>query len=393
MKKTKFYSALCIAAMVLLAAVGLCGCSASASETTTTDLAVVTLNGSNMPVVSEDLLSDLVESAASVDGNQVSVVVADGTPHLVGDTIRYAERSSKNEAHWKKELSTRCAQTTRLITEARASSAETDLIRGIDLAARQLKAGSGQYKTIMAIIHSGLNTTDPLPMQNYDLTETDTDSLVQQLSEQGYISDLNGVIVHWFYITDVAGSQPELSATQKTAVKQFWDKYLRACGAQEVVFHTDVPVETAAEGAPYVSVVETKKDSVVISPVSLDSNAVAFQPDSFELVDATQAEKQLRALAETMKASGSIYILAGSTADTDYSTLSSSQSFGLGRAKTIASTLEKLGVSASQLECVGIGTASTSVRSSSDEQANRTVWLVDANTQLAEEFLTLGCVD
>lgn len=74
-------------------------------------------------------------------------------------------------------------------------------------------------------------------------------------------------------------------------------------------------------------------------------------------------------------------------------TLEYSKVFSLSRAVTVKSLLCDLGTPSQQLLCIGLGNAPTSVRSSTDQTANRTVWLVPAEAPLAEELTSVGIVD
>lgn len=397
--KKKIYSMVMCMVMVILS-VSAVGCGRKEQGREPVALAIVTLNGANMPSVSTDDIDGYVREAASADGSQVSVVIADGDTHLAGDTIRFGERVSKNQPHWKKELEERCGEVyTALSTEA--SSEQTDLISGIDTAARQLHA-SGLRQQVLVIIHSGITTTAPFPMQDYNLERIDVASAVEELDAMGAISDLSQVqAVEWFYFCDTAGDQQSLNSVQERTLRQFWSLYLRQSGFEgEVQFHTDVPANGEVEGAPEVAVVETEEQNVTPArlpeeegAVSLDNTIVSFMPDSYEVTDEEEAKRCLSEIAAGLCADpGRAVVLAGSTADTPGSTARSSCAFGMKRAQKIKELLVSMGVDPRQVQVVGIGNIQTSVRSDSDEE-NRTVWLTDAGSALAQEFRAAGVMN
>ena len=107
--------------------------------------------------------------------------------------------------------------------------------------------------------------------------------------------------------------------------------------------------------------------------------------------DPAAAAEYLAPYAEAIQQDAdSRYVVAGSTADTAGSTAESSTRFGLERARSVCEVLTRdLEVSEDLLVPLGVGNLPTSVRSA-DDQANRTVWLVAADTDLGRELLDVG---
>lgn len=376
--KKKFFPLLALMAALLLA-----GCEEKAA--TATDLVVVTLNGSNMPILDANLTREYVTDTASTPGSTISLIIADGAPSLAGDVIQYGERESKNAIHWEKELFDRCAEAEALLTANFSHEAETDLLRALNLAARQLASGSGEDKRLV-VFHSGVNTCAPLPMQDIELTTLGVVT-VDELAAQGYLPDLVGCIVDWYFLGDVLGAQDTLEESQIQALRTFWETYLEQAGAT-VSFHSDLPSTGEAEGAPLVSTVSVQ--AVSLEPVVLDSSILKFIPDSDQVADEQAALLQLSELAETLKSTHASYILAGLTADVVQTTLEDSQALGLARAMRAQSLLEQLGVPSEQLFSVGVGKAEVEVRDKTDQSRNRSVWLVPLDSELGAEFLAVG---
>ncbi len=380
-----------IAAVLLLLSSVLLLAGCEKETVAATDLVIITLNGQNMPASAPDRTEDLILDTASVDGSSVSILCADGDPWLCGAPIEFGERRSKNEYHWQKELSERCEQVAQSLEESRAKAKETDLIGAIQLGARQLQAGTSEKKE-MVIFHSGINTCLPFEMQNYALGALDVDDIINQLREQNYLSSLNGVDIHWYFLGDVDGEQPALAADQIEMLRLFWDSYLEESGASSVTFHSDLPATSEVEDAPEVSTIEvTAAKPEPVEPVSLDSDIIFFEPDSTEIANKEAARQQLTQIVEAIKrVPETKYVLAGSTADVDGVTMEYAQNFGLERANSVRDLLCEMGVPADQLECIGLGQAKTTVRDHIDQSANRTVWLVPSEDPLADEFRSLG---
>ena len=269
-------------------------------------------------------------------------------------------------------------------------------ICAVRLSGRQLQAGSNTKK-VLVIVHSGINTQQPIQMQNFDITTLNVDNTIQELADTGYLADLSGFEVHWFFLGDVSGEQPALSPEQVSALKSFWEAYLTASGASSITWESALPSTHAIQNAPEVPVVATKTSNVNLSqPISLDPEIIAFQPNCAQLADEKAAQQQLTKIAEAIIASGEHYLLAGSTADVDHEDnpqKMSNQEFGLLRAQAVSDLLCELGVERAQLTCVGLGDTPTSVRSKEDDQANRTVWLVALKSTLGNEFMTVGLAE
>lgn len=379
-----------VAAILFLLASLLTLTSCTESGASTTSLAIVTLNGRNAPACDPSTMSEYITAAASTDGSSVSLIIADGKPYL-SETISFDHRESKNDYHWNLELTERCAQVEKMILEFSPKEEETDVIEAIRLASRQLQSEDSN-PSILVIAHSGINTTSPFPMQNCDLSALDADAMIAQLEEAGYLADLDGFDVHWYFLGDVDGEQDPLESAQVEALRSFWSSYLEKSGAASVTFHSDLPTTGEIEAAPEVSTIEVEPVELdLTSPISLDSEIVHFLPDSAQLSDEASTIQQLTPIAEALKASPNTqYILAGSTADVDGVTLEHAKAFSLSRAVTVKSLLCDLGVPSQQLICIGLGDAPTSVRSSTDQTANRTVWLIPVDTPLSQELMSAG---
>lgn len=387
MEIKKILVVLLISAISLLS---LCGCSAE-QPVEPMNVAVVTLNGQNMPKYDQAAMDSLIDQAVSSDSNStVSLIIADGEPHLAGETICFSTKQAKNGPHWDEEKETRHKQIDALLTQYQASTPGTDLLNAIRLAGRQLQSGQNPHK-LLAIMHCGLNTASPLMMQNTDITSLG-ENTVQQLKDAGYLADLSGCEVQWFFFGDTDGDQPVLNPAQTASLQTFWESYLTACGAASVTFESTLPSTGQIAEAPPVPVVAAATTNIdLTTPISLDPEIVSFQPNSAQLSDKEAAQQQLADIVKTMCASNGQFLLAGSTASTQESPQRmSNQQFGLLRAQAVRELLCDMGVDSANLVCIGLGDTNTSIRSTTDDQANRTVWLVPMEDPLAAEFQLVG---
>lgn len=393
MFKSKFVPRIVSVMAAAMLALSLSSCDGTdlpdAAADPATDLVVVTLNGSNMPACSIDDLSDLAQSAIK-DHGSAAVIIADGEPSLE-QSATFGESQANNDHFRTRELTCRMQAIADLLT-CSATEQETDVIRSFILAGRHFSSSCGENNNhVLAVFHSGLTTVAPLEFQNLDLSSLEVEGIIQQLDEMGFIPDLSSAEVHWYALCDVDGDQKELFPLQKNKVQDFWEAYFTAAGCREVTFHTDIPLGGELSDAPSVSVVQPESLRSVIpddEPISL---SIGFVKDSCEFADMESALETLKVLSEAINASPEgTYLLAGSTADVDTVTLEKSQRFGLQRAEAVRDTLVSFGVPTERLVCCGVGEAATSLRDSIDQQANRTVWLVNMDSPVAAELYDVG---
>ena len=154
----KVYLLLCAAFLCLV----LSGCTGRVAST---DLAIVTLNGQNMPALQgdEDAVRSYIEAACAADtGSTVSVIIADGTPYQAG-FLSFNEKESKNGHFWAQEQAQRVESAVQLLTST-AATPETNPLDAIRLAARSLQSGTAEQK-VLVVAHSGISTTGALSMQ------------------------------------------------------------------------------------------------------------------------------------------------------------------------------------------------------------------------------------
>lgn len=386
-------------ALALVMMIGLLtGCSASAEEKpASTDLVVVALQGANMPAASAALLEPYLSEAVSADaGSSFTLILADGSPFQAGH-VKWDCKESLNEAHWKEEKEQRIAQCVEILNQT-ARTPETDLLGALNLASRALSDGSAENRELI-VVHIGIPTAGSFSFVGADLAtldESTVQTLAAQLQEEQALPDLTGVDVDWIYLGEGVEPQQSVSSQSYANLQLLWQTVLEDAGAETVTFKSTLPDTGAVEGAPAVTAVACSRQQVTLpdlsEPVALNPAAVGFEADSTTLSDPAAAAEYLAPYAEAIRQNedDSRYVVAGSTADTAGSTAESSTRFGLERARSVCEVLTRdLEVSEDLLVPLGVGNLPTSVRSA-DDQANRTVWLVAADTDLGRELLDVG---
>ena len=324
--------------------------------------------------------------AKAAYGGTICLVQADGDPAV--KTYTYDAIKASNKSMFQNNINSIQAH----FKELNADDPETDLVLSFQKAGRALNA-AGNAKKELVVAHSGLSTTGALPFQNFaDLEDqAQIPTVISALQDAGELADLSSVSVRWFYAGDTMGEQPKLSNNQVEFIKALWEAYINACGGT-VVFEDDLPGDyPTPEDAPDVTVVETGIKFTLPQPIALDeASGLGFKPDTTDFIDDEVATKQLTQLAVQLQQNGGDYLLAGSTAD-DGSALEKAQSFGLQRAQKVKAVLVAINP---ELECrlkaVGLGTAETSLRSAEDDQSNRVVWLVRADSDTGKELTAVA---
>lgn len=373
--KNKMFRVLSAAA-VSAALLTLTACAKTGSSSSK-EVALVFLNGENNPYVTAAGMEDVPELTSALDGGQITLVQADGDPaveNLKFDPVKKGNQQQHN-------LNRQNLQ--QALVNAGADDPETDLVQAFQQTAR-----TGIKEIVVA--HSGLSTAGAVCFQNLDLENTDEiPALIRELDEHGELAQLQGTQIHWFYAGDVQSPQNKLSAKQRDFVKVFWKAYLEACGAS-VSFPDDLPEEyETPTDAPAVTVVETGEAYTLPSVTAIDPQAVAFKSDSTELADEAAARAALSALAEQLAGTTDAYYVSGFTAD-DGSSLQATKEFGLARAKEVKKLLCEADPNLSgRLTAIGLGVEPVSLRSS-NENDNRVVYLIKADTDVGKELAAAG---
>lgn len=382
--KNHTFNAACIPMLLAALLVLLTGCGTTKEQPS--NVAVLAMNGANNPTLSVATIQEDLESTI-YNGGTISFCQADGDPSVFSLKLDAIKKS--DDYNYATALNT----IQNYVQNMAADDEETDLIAAFRLAGRSLMADD---EATLLVAHSGLSTSGVVQMQDLDFSDSASiPDLIEALRQQNQLVDLADVNVIWLYSGDVISPQQSLNENERAYLRSFWTQYLEACGAASVTFRDDLPGSSIVEDAPSVTVVPTGKVEPLQQPVRLDAaSGVGFVADSAtEVLDAEAFHKTLRQLTEQIRNSNCCYILAGSTSD-DGSSAAGQQRFGLARAEFVRQAIAQLDPDAAhQLVAVGLGNVETSVRSAVDGEANRTVWLVSENSDLAKEFLSVGLME
>ncbi|WP_183164630.1 OmpA family protein [Arthrobacter oryzae] len=283
----------------------------------------------------------------------VSIIPADGDPQaqaterLVLD-VRNGEKRQQSPENNIVRLSNS-------LGDVRASSGESDLLGALDAGGRA--SATAADKTLY-VYDSGVSTAGPLAMQNGLLgTGTDVSTIVESLRTAGNIPALNGVMVQWWALGQVAAPQSDPPVWARSKLKELWTAVVEA-GGGKVTFHDDAVLASPPAGSlPKVTPVEF--GNVQAKPVSLTipESQISFLPNAPDFVDAESAMKSLHQIAAILKdSSGQTLWVTGCTANPAGASASVMQDLSKRRAHTVADALTKAGLSAT-LKVQGLGPA------------------------------------
>ncbi|MGO4230180.1 OmpA family protein [Arthrobacter sp. YAF34] len=283
----------------------------------------------------------------------VSIIPADGDPQA--QATERLELDTRNGDKRQQSPENNIVRLSNTLGDVRASSSESDLLGALDAGGRA--SATAADKTLY-VYDSGVSTAGPLAMQNGLLgTGTDVSTIVKSLRTAGNIPSLNGVVVQWWALGQVAAPQSDLPVWARTKLKELWTAVVEA-GGGKVTFHDDAVLASPPTGnLPKVTPV--KFDNVQAKPVSLTipESQISFRPESADFADAESAKKSLQQIASILKdSSGETLWVTGCTANPSGGSASRMQDLSKRRAHTVADALAKAGISTT-LKVQGFGPA------------------------------------
>lgn len=232
-----------------------------------------------------------------------------------------------------------------LLSGASASTAGLDALGVADAAAR------GNGGAPIAVLSSGVSTAPPLDLRQWGWPER-PDSVVNFLREHDYLPQhLSGRDVHFFYLGDVAGSQPVLPSSARTVLETLYRAICTAAGATACVIWDDPPSAEPSVGRQPVPVVPVPEwaEPTRLPPTTAKCTTIydvptslLFTPDSAVL--AGEAMTALRPLAlRIVNARGRLVIklVRGHTSDAGPG---NGEALSQQRARRTAAALRELGV-------------------------------------------------
>lgn len=358
-----------LAVLAVAAALTACGIDQASDPTVTTGpcqvtdgpVAVAVASRANTPAA-EPLpagvvgVLDQVVRRVGQDGTgpEISLIAVDGAPFVVGGQA--FQPSSHNDSALAREREAYLTEIGRGVAEAKARTGEADILRGLDVAARQARAqGAGT----VVLVDSGLQTVAPLDFREPGLLQADPTELAEFLRTSGSLPDLSGLTVLLYGIGDTAAPQEPLGTAARSRLVEQWSAIVAAGGATCSYVDQTPRTGAAPSGSPAVSIVDIDPpvtlDMSGSQPIKLtDGGEVGFVTGKSDFRDPDGAAKVLRPLAGWLAADPARGLhLTGTTARSgtdDYQLDLSRQ-----RAERVRRTLADLGADPSRVVAVGVG--------------------------------------
>lgn len=318
---------------------------------------------STVPVLNLDPAAELIRKVCSISGSSIDIIVADGKPWKYASIMPEDIDLSLSRTMQDQILEERVQELTAIAVSAEAVNPESDLIKAIEMGARQMHSYQDGEKQLI-VCGSCINTVQPLPMQEMILSIMDIEAVIQNLMEESCIVDLSGINISLFYLGDTCGMQQTLPNQDKICLKNFWKEYLNAGHPESLTFYDDLPSEYIYEGLPEMSTVPvmesgsalkavTEEEMEAVEVVSFDEQSIAFLPGSAELSDPDAASEAISVVAEYMKKTNTNALLVGTTAR--WGNLSDSILLSYQRAVAIKSLFTERGVDQNNLTVIGTG--------------------------------------
>lgn len=329
-------------------------------------LSLVLGHHANFPVLPQTVYDDAVYEAFYSYG-QVSVVIADGSPHLAA---QYAnERPAKSIDHAKRQQLARSATDTVLpqLAALEAETGEIDTLGAIHVAVNALR-GSGLTEQTLVIADSGLSTAGLLDFTAENLLEADPDLVAEALQDRNALPDLRGISVWVLGLGQTCGSQIRPDAETQARLTALWTAVLQEGEPKSLtVDPTPLPGQAPAETLPFCTPVPLVTERLVLdtpegNPIGTDPirlSSIRFRSDESEFLDRTAALEALTPIGAYLAAHPETAVcLAGMTASAG----GTGETLSLARAQACRDLLLELGASETQILCLGLGRSDNFLR-------------------------------
>lgn len=355
----------------------------------------------NSPLV-QDTVYDTVRNYGFI-----GVVSADGKPEVVHAASYDIDAKYKSASRDKLDMDAR-SKTTNIIVSMQsvvANDPEVDYLAALRLAVRTLSSLEGYDSKQIIVLGTGLSTTGVLDFNN-NIISAEPEAVVSLLDEKSEIPDFSGITVYWQQMGDVAAPQKDLSSAQRMRLQEIYGGLVESGGGifvyNEIIANpvnttlelpavtpVEIPDDTPIYFDPVIfEETEDEEENVFEEPVILTEEQVTFIGDKADYLNPEEAMRTLQPIAEYLVQHPSISImLAGTTAgdkDSDYT-----MTLSRARAETVKSTLVGLGVDASRIIAIGLGSTNDPWHiwdagyDGPAASSNRKVVLLDASTETA----------
>lgn len=336
----------------------------------------------------------------------IGVVSVDGKPEVIHAASYDIDAKYKSATADKLDDDARI-KTTNIVASMQnvvANDPEVDYLEALRLAVRTLSSLNGYDSKSIIVLGTGLSTCGVLNFQN-NLLSADPSEIVKLLKEKSEIPDFSDLTVFWQHMGDVAEPQQSLTLAQRIKLQQIYRSIVEGGGGTfELNNFVAKPINTDNK-YPMVTPVELPEDTpIYFEPEELENaeddkafkvpqilSQVEFVARKSTYLHPDKAVEIIRPIAEYLIQHESVkLLLIGSTAGdvTNEFTLNLSQE----RADAVKDTLIELGVDASRIITVGMGSSDpwhipNVGYKGAEASANRKVVLLDTRSATAQSIL------
>lgn len=382
---------------VLTVATTFAGCNVNDNNKETVSAVIGVANTVNNASIDVDtVLGTKLEEILSKDGSSIAYYEIDGECYKLDNTkCEYQTGSSKSNK--KAKLKTYIYKVSGAIKDATPKTAEIDILYALSTMSSAVKNNAyGTSNEMEMIIVSNLISTKGSINFVDNTIYFENNDYIAFLKDN--IPDMKGIRVTWF-VTEATGNQERLENSDKRKLKDFYEKLItEAGGTVEFIDENGDDGTIDRSSWPNVSTVEIRKETFSNEKLDITlEESTLFKSDSTEWVNEAEAETALQNLVVAINSSPDITVVAGSTATTSSGEIQHAE-FSKKRADKVKAKLVKLGADESKLVSVGIGKSYKKYRvpdtdefdNESNKAKNRCVFIVSANTEKAQYFLSIG---
>jgi len=208
-------------------------------------------------------------------------------PGIIDSVIDFMTGAQKEKANEREE------KIIGVLKSMKAKTPEVDMLKAIELAARQLSNRPPDEIKKIIVLGTGLATTGFLDFAENDsyLLYSNPEEIAEMAEKNAKLPDLTGITVIWYFIHDVDGEiQKEFDDTAKTNLEGIWRTLIINAGG-EVIFENSrsntggidgIDIYSVEKGYPYVSAVRAKLPPKPISVEVSPKNPTIRQGDDFD---------------------------------------------------------------------------------------------------------------
>lgn len=273
------------------------------------DVAVVISPTSNFVDFSKALeaASGVVTDAIGDKGARVSIILADGKPGLVRQTLAIAADSEQGQKILNDQLIDDVRNVYYCVTNDEEHATrdfdtsllqdEVDMMEALSTAMGAFDPATKGPDRRIVVIGNAIQTVGQFDFVSAGLPrESEVGSIVDSLSEEKALPKLNAVRVDFVGLGLVNESQPSLNQQSKDGITIFWSRLIEASGGLIGTLILQVPQGTPTPGSLSVSQVESLKDACINQSVA-EADGITFQPDQATFVDVSAATATASILA------------------------------------------------------------------------------------------------